>query len=372
MSTLTASSSQAPDLVASLSKHNETFTTLLSLIPSRYYIAPTQEEADSKWMKNKKRKTGEEIKEHKRRAKHEKLDPENNKTTAEILFASNEDVIPTLTSTPTLSAEAEAGPSTQTLVLPPTIRPLPPAASISDLRAKLHSKLDGFRKDRGVDESRDALEQERRRKRGELRDNRRAKRKEEVRRSKESGSKPVPTQLIVPALPKPTSDPISFPTVALPSSKPSKPSKQFKHISNPAQALSHLEKHKEKLASLDPDKRKEVEERERWAKAEARASGEKVADETGTLKKAVKRLEKGKSKSGKEWSERKKTLEKSQATAIKKRNDNIASRVDAKRDKKFGVKGKNKDKGKKKGRPGFEGGKKGGGNPKAKGKSQSS
>jgi hypothetical protein len=88
--------------------------------------------------------------------------------------------------------------------------------------------------------------------------------------------------------------------MALPST--SKQSKApLKHISNPSQALAHLEKHNSKLAGLPEEKRKEVEERERWAKAEERARGGKVADEEKTLKKAVKRLEKTKSKSGKDW-----------------------------------------------------------------------
>ena len=52
---------------------------------------------------------------------------------------------------------------------------------------------------------------------------------------------------------------------------------------------------------MTSEQRKEAEERERWAKAEERAKGGKVADQEGTLKRAVKRLEKKKSKSGKEW-----------------------------------------------------------------------
>ena len=54
--------------------------------------------------------------------------------------------------------------------------------------------------------------------------------------------------------------------------------------------------------------------------------------------------------------ERKKDIGKAQALAIKKRSDNIAVRAEARRNKKFGIKDKDKMKNKKKGRPGFEGG----------------
>jgi hypothetical protein len=61
------------ELMESLEKHNATFTKLLSLIPARFYLPPDQDELDSRWMKNKKRRTGEEIKEHKRKAKADKV-----------------------------------------------------------------------------------------------------------------------------------------------------------------------------------------------------------------------------------------------------------------------------------------------------------
>lgn len=61
------------ELLESLEKHNATFTKLLSLIPARFYLPPDQDELDSRWMKNKKRRTGEEIKQHKRKAKAEKV-----------------------------------------------------------------------------------------------------------------------------------------------------------------------------------------------------------------------------------------------------------------------------------------------------------
>lgn len=93
------------------------------------------------------------------------------------------------TPAPTGEDGDEAGPST----LPPVhIAPLPPAASISDLRAKLHDRLEKFKRDRGEPETRDELEAERRAKRGEMRDRRRKDRKEERRKSKaEPTAKPA-------------------------------------------------------------------------------------------------------------------------------------------------------------------------------------
>jgi hypothetical protein len=111
------------------------------------------------------------------------LDPANNLTTDQLLAQQ-------ITGTTTTS---EAGPSS----LPPVqIAPLPPTASISDLRAKLHDRLDKFKRDRGEPETRDELEAERRAKRGEMRDKRRKERKEQRRKSKaEPTAKPAKVSL---------------------------------------------------------------------------------------------------------------------------------------------------------------------------------
>ncbi|PSK46354.1 Ribosomal RNA-processing protein 14 [Elsinoe australis] len=121
-------------------------------------------------------------------------------------------------------------------------------------------------------------------------------------------------------------------------------------------ALQAAEKKQERLKGYDEGKRKEIEEKDAWLNAKKRVYGEKVKDDTSLLKKALKRKEKQKGKSEKEWTERKEGVRKGIEMKQKRREDNLAKRKEEKGSK--GKKGtKPKPKGKKKGRPGFEGGK---------------
>lgn len=136
---------------------------------------------------------------------------------------------------------------------------------------------------------------------------------------------------------------------------------------DPKSALEAAEKKRARIAGLDDEKRADIEEKELWLQARKRAHGEKVRDDTSLLKKTLKRKEKAKKKSEKEWTERKEGVSKSIAMKQKKREENIQKRKDEK-----GSKGKGKGKGKSAGkgkpkvksRPGFEGRSFGGGKKK--------
>jgi hypothetical protein len=126
--------------------------------------------------------------------------------------------------------------------------------------------------------------------------------------------------------------------------------------SDPKTALLKLEAQKKRIAGMDEDKRKEVLEKETWLAARKRAEGEKVHDSESLLKKALKRKEKGKKKSEREWKERADGVKTAIYERQKKREDNLRKRREDKASHKGG---KKKNKGvqtKKKNRPGFEGG----------------
>ncbi|KAK4096742.1 SURF6-domain-containing protein [Parathielavia hyrcaniae] len=126
--------------------------------------------------------------------------------------------------------------------------------------------------------------------------------------------------------------------------------------SDPKTALAKMEAQKKRLEGMDENKRKEVLEKETWLAARRRAEGEKVHDSESLLKKALKRKDKAKKKSEREWKERAEGVAKSIHDRQRKREDNLRKRRDEKAAHKGG---KKKNKGvqtKKKSRPGFEGG----------------
>lgn len=121
-----------------------------------------------------------------------------------------------------------------------------------------------------------------------------------------------------------------------------------------AAQLKAVEAKKSRLAEMDPEKRADVEEKDRWLNAKKRAHGERVRDDTSLLKKALKRKETAKKKSEREWKDRLDTVSRMKDQRQNKREENLRKRREEKGNK--GSKGKKAASGgKKKARPGFEG-----------------
>ncbi|KAF2457601.1 surfeit locus protein 6-domain-containing protein [Lineolata rhizophorae] len=120
---------------------------------------------------------------------------------------------------------------------------------------------------------------------------------------------------------------------------------------DPRARLEFALKKKERLNGLDEAKRADIEEKDLWLNAKKRAHGERVRDDTSLLKKTLKRKERAKLKSQKEWDERITGVKNAKEAKQRKREENLRKRKEPK-----GQKGKKEKKGgKKNGRPGFEG-----------------
>ncbi|KAL8780563.1 MAG: hypothetical protein Q9194_000834 [Teloschistes cf. exilis] len=117
---------------------------------------------------------------------------------------------------------------------------------------------------------------------------------------------------------------------------------------DPLTALRAAQNKQSRINGLDEGKRSDIAEKDMWLNARKRAHGDRVRDDTSLLKKTLKRKEKQKKKSEKEWGDRLEGIRKAGEMKQRKREDNLAKRREEK-----GGKGKKVKGGKK--RPGFEG-----------------
>lgn len=95
--------------------------------------------------------------------------------------------------------------------------------------------------------------------------------------------------------------------------------------------LNHVKAKRAKLAEMDQDKQKSVENATLWNRAMQHAKGEKVRDNEKMLTKAFKRQQQQKRKSEREWNDRRYTVDKHKRTKDKKRTENLQARRDSKK-----------------------------------------
>lgn len=267
--------------------------------------------------------------------------------------------------------------------IPTSQRPPATKADAEELRARLQKRIDALRTARKADglngvparnrqelmDSRRRKEEERKAHRKELR---RQAKEEEQRQHAEIIAKGSPLLLGSPlhSPGSPTGSPstannftfgrISFANGQRASSNLSTtidPAK-VRGPSDPRTALQGAQRQESRLAALDPVKRADISQKDAWLHAKQRAEGVKVRDDTNLLKKTLKRKEKQKKKSEREWEERLARVDRAKADRQKKREANLAQRREEKDPKKGGgggSKSKKNQAARRKPRPGFEG-----------------
>jgi len=290
---------------------------------------------------------------------------------------------PTFDAPPTKPESMEAASTTTSIAsaVPPSEKPkhIKVPADTTALRARLAARIAALRAARKADvdgkpvrtraeliEQRRQKETERRAHKKELR--RRAKQEEELKREEALASaRNSPGSIMSPMVDlggEGAANHFAFGRLAF--SDGTQMSHDLSYVKDPRKKrgpaahdhhaqLAKLEKDKERIAGMDETKRKDVLEKEMWLAARRRAEGDKIHDDEALLKKAVKRKEKGKQKSEREWKERTKGVETAMRERQKKREDNLRKRREEKaagRGKKKKTTGPPKVK---KGRPGFEG-----------------
>ncbi|KAI8824517.1 surfeit locus protein 6-domain-containing protein [Fimicolochytrium jonesii] len=353
-----------------LAEHKKCFDSLVELIPPKYYFQQNLDaDLNNRFMHNKKGKAPKQaVKDATKKAKKQKLDPESSKTVLEVqseqLKAANEEV-----STQAHTAEATAEEPAE---LASGLKPLP-AGSIVELQAKLKSRIEELRAKRngGKSTSSDAKEAKTPRSRQEIlegRAQRKQERKESIKKQKEKRKKLDDTTGM---------DTVEKTVVERPGKRVpvveedvqfgkldfgvTEPSKKRKGPTDIAGQLKQAEAKRAKLAHLaetDTSKAEAITEKQTWSKVLAQAQGEKVKDDVKLLKKSLKRREHEKAKSSAVWADRERTLKKDKEQKMKKREENIKARAEAKRDPKAAKAARlaAAKKKKAKARPGFEGG----------------
>ncbi|TIB71014.1 hypothetical protein E3Q18_04166 [Wallemia mellicola] len=317
--------------MADLSEINNNFLELLSFIPENLY-SHKEINLDEKYFKKSSNASKLQLKLNKQKSLREKLDPVVNGDAESDNLDTNASNID------------DDGQSLQDLADSDSssIQPMPSAGEHNKLKDKLHTRLLHMqRKRHGInplDNTKDALLQSRRHQ-----SINQPKKKVQLDKkplyldNKGKSAQSTSTE------DKQQDSSLQFSHLQ----KINEIKQQKKQPSDPKQALQQLQakklKNKEKQSA---DNDNEDDNSDLWKSASAKASGIKVNDDEARLKKQIKRKDKVKAKSSKDWSERKKNLEKSMATAQKKKADNVANR-----------KSKNKSAGpsKSKKRAGFEG-----------------
>ncbi|RCH85714.1 hypothetical protein CU098_003560 [Rhizopus stolonifer] len=367
------------------------FDDLLKLIPAKFYVMDKTEEANGKFQHNKRKKAPKQaIKDATKKAKKAKLDPENAKTITQVQEEKAKQLAESKADEDDASEESESDSDDNEVESekmevdsgafsgldddsntnhassakqePVNVQPME-KSDIDQLRNRLHERIHLLRKKRNAPGANPANP----RSREDIlaaRNKKKEDRKKAIKAQKEKGNKVAPEELVKfdsksnADKSRPSADSIKMDgDLFFGKLSVGKDQKKKKGPSDAKTQLKMLEAKKEKMEKLKEEnksKADEMKEKDEWSKVIALATGDKPKDDAKLLKKAIKRQEKQKQKSGQEWNKRLEKVKIDEKNKIKKREENIKAKIEEKKNKKRGIKVKPAAK---KARPGFEGGK---------------
>jgi hypothetical protein len=323
------------DMKSIIHQHALFFDKLVELIPAKFYL-PTNDEKP--WFqglsKAGKASAKKESRENIKKARRDRMDPEKSSTTTLDL----------------LKKKLEKDKSSESDDEEIEIRPMLSGhesnerkVTLEELRQRLHQKIEESRAERNFGDSNRA---KRRIGRDDKKGIQQKKRKrDDVSEEKKSTSHSADKveQDVAEA-----SRELAFSHVKLGNEEEHGKKKRKLSKSKELERAKKLEE-----AMKDPEKGEIISKKHSWKSATSRAAGMKVHDDPSLLKRSIHKEKKRHQKNSEKWKERVQTTHKMKADKQKKRSENIAHKVNEKKNRRIAKREK------KLLRPGFEGRKEG-------------
>ena len=340
-----AHSDSGEDRVARLRGHAEYFSTMLNLIPAKYYFVeddPSTKQG-GKYIKHKKTESTVQRGGEKRaskKAKTQAVDPFSRRTIEDIQKEKEE--AEQLEQEKFIVAARESGASVQPLRLSSEVGG---GATRDELQAKLQEKIAKLRAQRkigkrpAVNSNEKAVKRMRRNKNPKEGKDRSVK-GSRVRRAGGSANTNTATgnDLVSPTKPSVVDKNGRVVFSKFDFVSPSEPLKDRRAKKDFQKLLAKAEREQRKLKQLketDEKKGEEIEAKLLWKKALSHAKGEKMRDDPSLLKKTIKRQDAKKRKSRKEWKARADQVELLKKRKQELRQTHIQERIERKKARKM-------------------------------------
>ncbi|EDO32548.1 predicted protein [Nematostella vectensis] len=318
-----------------LASHSSYFNSLVQLVPTKFYLPDNDEEKGGKFYKNKgKQAPKQSVKESSRKAKKRRLDPEQPKSALDLQDgkANKRESSDSGNDSAEEEGDNDGGFSVEKVA----------SGKISDLRAKLHERIEMLQLKRKSSEKH--TDRPKKKSKSEIKADK--NKKHETSRKINEQHEKKPNRVLN------DKGEVVFSKFDFMERTKEKGVTHGSKARNYKTLLAKAERRQKKLEDLaqeNPSRAQELKERIAWRGALAKAEGVKQKDDPKLIKKSLKRREKQKEKSRKQWKSRIEHTQKQKEDRQKQRQKNLKERSLSKKGK--GMKGKPKNP--KKHKPGF-------------------